>query len=103
MEGAPGKGDRMNASVILWIVIAGLIVGAIARLLVPGRDPVGFLGTLVIGIGGAFLGFWIGRLIVGAHSVHQNPWLWAIAGAVVLVLVSRLLTHRRGGMFARRW
>ena len=93
----------MAVATIVWIIIAGLIVGAIARLLVPGRDPVGFLGTLVIGIGGGFLGFWIGRLIVGAHSVHQNPWLWAIAGAVVLVLFSRLLTYRRRGMFARRW
>ena len=39
----------MAVATIVWIVIAGLIVGAIARLLVPGRDPVGFLGTLVIG------------------------------------------------------
>ena len=92
----------MSVWVIIWIIIAGLIVGAIARLLVPGRDPVGFLGTLVIGVGGGFLGFWIGRLIVGAHSVHENPWLWAIAGAVVLVLASRLITRRRG-VFARRW
>jgi len=93
----------MSASVILWVVIAGLIVGAIARLLVPGRDPVGFLGTLVIGVGGAFLGFWIGGAIVGKHSVNENPWLWAIAGAVILVLASRLLTYRRRGMFTRRW
>jgi uncharacterized membrane protein YeaQ/YmgE (transglycosylase-associated protein family) len=92
----------MAVATILWIVIAGLIVGAIARLLVPGRDPVGFLGTLVIGVGGAFLGFWIGRLLVGAHSVHENPWLWAIAGGVVLVLASRLITRRRG-MYVRRW
>ena len=93
----------MAVATIVWIVIAGFIVGAIARLLVPGRDPVGFLGTLVIGVGGGFLGFWIGRLIVGARSAHQNPWLWAIAGAVVLVLLSRLVTYRRRGMFARRW
>ena len=93
----------MSGSVIPWIVIAGLIVGAIARLLVPGRDPVGFLGTLAIGVGGAFLGFWIGGALVGKHSVHENPWLWAIAGGVILVLVSRLLTYRRRGMFARRW
>ena len=93
----------MSASVVLWIVVAGLIVGAIARFLVPGRDPVGFLGTLVIGVGGAFLGFWLGELLVGKHSVHEHPWLWAIAGAVILVLVSRLVTYRRRGMFARRW
>jgi uncharacterized membrane protein YeaQ/YmgE (transglycosylase-associated protein family) len=93
----------MSAAVIIWIVIAGLIVGALARFLVPGRDPVGFLGTLVIGVGGAFLGYWIGGLLVGNHSVHEHPWLWAIVGAVILVLVSRLITHRRRRMFARRW
>ena len=93
----------MSVAVIIWIIIAGLIVGAIARLLVPGRDPVGFLGTLVIGVGGGFLGYWIGGLLVSKHSVHEHPWLWAIAGAVILVLLSRLITYRRRGMFARRW
>ena len=92
----------MSVATIVWIVFGGLIVGAIARLLVPGRDPVGFLGTLVIGVGGAFLGWWIGQELVGRHAVHQHPWLWAIAGAVVLVLASRLFTRRRYS-FARRW
>ena len=93
----------MSVWAIISIIIAGLIVGAIARLLVPGRDPVGFLGTLVIGVGGGFLGFWIGSLLVGKHSVNEHPWLWAIAGAVILVLLSRLITRRRRGVFARRW
>jgi len=93
----------MSVWAIISIIIAGLIVGAIARLLVPGRDPVGFLGTLVIGVGGGFLGFWIGSLLVGKHSVHEHPWLWALAGALILVLLSRLITRRRRGMFARRW
>jgi uncharacterized membrane protein YeaQ/YmgE (transglycosylase-associated protein family) len=92
----------MSVWAIISIIIAGLIVGALARLLVPGRDPVGILGTLVIGVGGGFLGFWIGSLLVGNHSVHEHPWLWALAGAVVLVLLSRLITRRRR-MFARRW
>jgi len=93
----------MSASVVLWIIIAGLIVGALARFLVPGRDPVGFLGTLVIGVGGAFLGFWIGGALVGKHSVNENPWLWAVAGGVILVLTSRLLMYRRRRIFTRRW
>jgi uncharacterized membrane protein YeaQ/YmgE (transglycosylase-associated protein family) len=92
----------MGIVAILWIVIGGLIVGVIARLLVPGRDPIGFLGTLIVGVGGAFLGWWIGRALVGAHSVHDHPWLWAIGGAVILVLVSRLFT-RRGLLAGRRW
>ena len=93
----------MNIATLLWIILMGLVVGIIARLLVPGRDPIGFLGTLAVGIGGAFLGWWAGRELFGAHSVHQHPWLWAIAGAVVLVLASRLITRRRRPVFARRW
>ena len=93
----------MSVATILWIVVGGLIVGIIARLLVPGRDPIGFLGTLAVGVGGAFLGWWVGRELFGAHTVHEHPWLWAIAGGIVLVLLSRLVTRRRRTMFARRW
>jgi len=93
----------VSIATILWICLMGLVVGIIARLIVPGRDPIGFLGTLAVGVGGAFLGWWVGRELVGRHSVHQHPWLWAIAGAVVLVLASRLLTRRRRALFARRW
>jgi uncharacterized membrane protein YeaQ/YmgE (transglycosylase-associated protein family) len=85
---------------ILAIIIAGLIVGAVARLLVPGPDPMGFLGTLALGVGGSFLGWWVGHELVG-RQVTLHPWLWSIGGAVVLVLVFRALSRRR--MFYRRW
>ena len=89
---------------ILWVILGGLIVGAIARLLVPGRDPIGFPGTLAVGVGGAFLGWWIGRELVGAHAVKEHAWLWAIGGAAVLVLAIRAFTTRRRGVFSgRRW
>jgi uncharacterized membrane protein YeaQ/YmgE (transglycosylase-associated protein family) len=90
-------------SVIVQIVIAGLIIGAIARLLLPGRDPIGFLGTLGVGVGGAFLGWWVGRSLVSARSVHQHPWLWAIGGAIVVLLVIRAAASRRGLIGRRRW
>ena len=48
---------------ILWWIIVGLIVGALARFLVPGRDPMGWLGTIVLGIAGSFVGGFIGSLI----------------------------------------
>jgi uncharacterized membrane protein YeaQ/YmgE (transglycosylase-associated protein family) len=94
----------MSIAAILWIVFGGLIVGAIARLLVPGRQPIGFLGTIAVGIGGAFLGWWIGRAIVGAHDVKEYAGLWAVGGAVILVLVIRAFMYRRSGLFtSRRW
>jgi uncharacterized membrane protein YeaQ/YmgE (transglycosylase-associated protein family) len=89
---------------ILWVILAGLIVGAIARLILPGRDPIGFLGTIAVGVGGAFLGWWIGRELVGAQAVHDHGWLWAIGGAVLILFLVRAFTYRRSGLFAgRRW
>jgi uncharacterized membrane protein YeaQ/YmgE (transglycosylase-associated protein family) len=46
---------------IIDVVLVGLVVGAIARLLVPGRDPIGVLGTLGVGVAGALVGWWAGR------------------------------------------
>jgi uncharacterized membrane protein YeaQ/YmgE (transglycosylase-associated protein family) len=99
----PSLGYEQVMSVIFQIVIVGLIVGAIARLLIPGRDPIGLLGTLGVGVGGAFLGWWAGRQLVSGRSVHQHPWLWAIGGAVVVLLVVRALSRRGGLIGRRRW
>ena len=87
---------------ILQIILVGLVVGVVARLLVPGRDPIGFFGTLGVGVGGAILGWWGGRALVGTRSVAHHPWLWAIGGAVVVLLLVRSLTYRRG-FSRRRW
>jgi uncharacterized membrane protein YeaQ/YmgE (transglycosylase-associated protein family) len=84
---------------ILWIALVGLVAGAIARLLVPGRDPIGCLGTMAVGVVGAFLGWFVGRELVGRHEVIRHPWISAILGAVVVLLVIRLVSGRGG----RRW
>jgi uncharacterized membrane protein YeaQ/YmgE (transglycosylase-associated protein family) len=87
-------------SAILQLVIVGLIIGAIARFVLPGRDPIGFLGTLAVGVAGALLGWWGGRALAGAASVRAHPWLWGILGAIVVLLIVRSLSYRRG---PRRW
>jgi len=87
-------------SAILQLILVGLIIGIIARLVLPGRDPIGFLGTLAVGVAGAVLGWWAGRALVGVGSVRSHPWLWGILGAIVVLLIVRSLTYRRG---ARRW
>ena len=73
---------------LLVLAIFGLIVGAIARLLVPGPTPLGLLGTMAAGVGGAFLGGFVGKLLFG--SQYTPGWIMSIIGAVVIVaLVSR--------------
>src|SRR5438105_7134884 len=94
---------------VLWVIVVGLIAGAIARLVLPGRDPIGFLGTIAVGIAGALLGWWVGSLLVGRAVVVRHPWLSAIIGAIVVLALTRAVAGRRrlGGMgrwrLARRW
>jgi uncharacterized membrane protein YeaQ/YmgE (transglycosylase-associated protein family) len=72
--------------VILFLF--GLIVGAIARLLVPGPHPIGILGTAAAGVAGAILGGLVGRLLFS--PTYEPGWIMSILGAVLVVwLVSR--------------
>jgi uncharacterized membrane protein YeaQ/YmgE (transglycosylase-associated protein family) len=80
--------------VITWILF-GLVVGIIAKLLMPGRDPGGFIITILIGIAGALLGGFIGRA-VGWYGPNQSAgWIVSILGAVVLLLLYRLIARPR--------
>ena len=85
---------------IIWLLIVGLIVGAIARLLMPGRDPIGILGTIVLGIVGSFVGGFLWDLVeyhsVSIHNFHPVGLIGSIIGAWVLLLILRL-THTEPG------
>jgi uncharacterized membrane protein YeaQ/YmgE (transglycosylase-associated protein family) len=78
-----------------WIVF-GLIVGVIAKLLMPGRDPGGFVITILLGIAGAMLGGFIGRAI-GLYGPNQSAgYLVSILGAILLLAIYRAVGgHRR--------
>ncbi len=79
---------------IIVLLIVGFIVGAIARLLMPGRDPLGILGTIVLGIAGSFVGGFLQNLIqyhsLSVHSFHTVGLIGSIIGAWVLLLLLRL-------------
>lgn len=85
---------------IVVLLIVGLIVGAIARLLMPGRDPIGVFGTIVLGIVGSLVGGFLQNLIeyhtVSVHSFHFVGLIGSIIGAWVLLLLLRL-THLESG------
>jgi len=78
---------------MIWMVISwavfGLIVGAIARLLVPGEQPIGILGTILLGIVGSFVGGFLGSLLFGGDITLSNPagWIGGIIGAVIALLI----------------
>jgi uncharacterized membrane protein YeaQ/YmgE (transglycosylase-associated protein family) len=79
---------------IIVLLVVGFIVGAIARLLMPGRDPLGVLGTIVLGVAGSFVGGFLQNLLqyhsLSVHSFHPVGLIGSVIGAWVLLLVLRL-------------
>ena len=81
---------------ILWSLIVGLIVGALAKLVMPGRDPGGILITMLLGIAGSVLASFIGRAAGFYHAGENGPGIIAsVIGAVLLLAVYRMVAHRR--------
>jgi len=87
-------------SFIVVLAIIGLIVGLIARLLVPGRDNIGLLGTILLGIAGSFVGYFLQRLVEGRtmnfQHFHSTGILGSIIGAIVVLLILRATGLERG-------
>ncbi|MER7661167.1 GlsB/YeaQ/YmgE family stress response membrane protein [Streptomyces sp. NPDC096193] len=81
-------------SIIGWIIL-GLLAGAIAKILLPGRDPGGLIGTTLIGVAGAFIGGWISARFLDrsiSNEFYDGPtWAAAIGGSLVLLIAYRLL------------
>ena len=78
-------------------IILGLIAGAIAKFLIPGRQPGGIIVTMLIGVVGALLGGWVGSLLFGLGLEDfwsWQTWLIAIIGSVVLLLIWGLIARR---------
>jgi uncharacterized membrane protein YeaQ/YmgE (transglycosylase-associated protein family) len=80
--------------VIGWIIF-GLIVGALAKLLMPGRDPGGFIVTMLLGIAGALLGGFVGRSLGWYGPNDGAGFLMSLVGAVLLLALYRMLVVRR--------
>jgi uncharacterized membrane protein YeaQ/YmgE (transglycosylase-associated protein family) len=81
---------------LIATLVIGLIIGAIAKLLVPGRDPGGWIITILLGIAGALVGTWLGRMLGIYSSGEGAGWIASIIGAVLLLLAYRAVVGRRG-------
>ena len=80
--------------ILSWILF-GLVVGVIAKLLMPGRDPGGFIVTILLGIAGALLGGFVGRAM-GFYGESQGAgWIMSILGAIILLVLYRMVAGRR--------
>ncbi len=86
---------------IIAFIILGLLAGMIAKALMPGSDPGGFIVTAIIGIVGALLGGFLAGAIFDADPLDEffdvSTWLTAIVGAIIVLWIYRLVAGERGG------
>ncbi len=80
---------------ILWILIIGLVIGAIAKLLMPGRDPGGCIVTILLGIAGALVATYLGQAVGWYRPGQTAGFIGALVGAILLLLLYRLIFRRR--------
>jgi uncharacterized membrane protein YeaQ/YmgE (transglycosylase-associated protein family) len=87
---------------IIAFIILGLLAGIIAKALLPGDDPGGFIVTAIIGIVGALLGGFLAGVLFDADPLDEffdiSTWLTAIVGAIILLVIYRVVTGRRGAV-----
>jgi uncharacterized membrane protein YeaQ/YmgE (transglycosylase-associated protein family) len=88
---------------IIAFIILGLLAGLIAKAILPGDDPGGVIVTALIGIAGALIGGFLAAALFGAHPLDEffdiSTWLTAIIGAILLLLIYRLVVGRRSTAF----
>ena len=80
---------------ILWTILIGFVVGAVAKFLMPGKDPGGFIITIVLGIAGAFVGSWLGQTIGWYAAGAQAGFIASVIGAMILLGIYRLVSGKK--------
>lgn len=85
---------------VIGLIVVGLIAGALARLLVPGRDPMGIGATILLGIVGSFVGGFLADVLFrsDAEDIGLSPAgiVGSVIGAIIVLLIYNAVTHRRG-------
>jgi uncharacterized membrane protein YeaQ/YmgE (transglycosylase-associated protein family) len=93
VAGGPGKKQYGGTVMfhLLWTALIGLIVGAIAKFIMPGKEPGGIFITMLIGIAGAFLGTFLGRAIGHYQPDQSAGFLMSLVGALILLGIYHLI------------
>jgi uncharacterized membrane protein YeaQ/YmgE (transglycosylase-associated protein family) len=82
---------------LLWMIVVGLIVGALAKLIMPGRDPGGIIVTMLLGIGGSLLAGLLGRAVGWYREGEPAGFIASIIGAVIILAIYRVIIGRTAG------
>lgn len=78
----------------IWVVLVGLIVGALAKAIMPGKDPGGFIVTILLGIAGSVVGTWIGRAVGWYQNGQSAGFIVSILGALLILAVYHFFRRR---------
>jgi len=79
----------------LWMIFIGLIVGAVAKLIMPGRDPGGIIITMLLGIAGALVAGFLGRSLGWYRPGESAGFIASVIGAIILLAIYRMFVARR--------
>jgi uncharacterized membrane protein YeaQ/YmgE (transglycosylase-associated protein family) len=80
---------------LLWTIIIGALIGVVAKLLMPGRDPGGCIITILLGIAGSFLASYLGRAMGWYQEGQPAGFIFAVIGAMILLLIYRIIFGKR--------
>jgi uncharacterized membrane protein YeaQ/YmgE (transglycosylase-associated protein family) len=80
---------------LLWTTIIGLIIGAVAKLLMPGKDPGGWIVTMLLGLAGSFVAGYLGRMFGWYQEGQPAGFLMSVIGAVLLLILYRMLIVKK--------
>jgi uncharacterized membrane protein YeaQ/YmgE (transglycosylase-associated protein family) len=79
----------------LWAIIVGFVAGALAKLIMPGRDPGGFIVTILLGIAGSVVATWLGRALGWYHGNQGARFIGSVVGAVIILAIYRMFIRNR--------
>jgi uncharacterized membrane protein YeaQ/YmgE (transglycosylase-associated protein family) len=79
---------------LLWTALIGLVVGALAKFIMPGKDPGGIIVTMLLGIAGSFLGTWIGRMVGHYQEGESAGFIMSLIGALILLAIYHFIRRR---------
>jgi uncharacterized membrane protein YeaQ/YmgE (transglycosylase-associated protein family) len=80
---------------LLWTALIGLIIGAVAKLLMPGKDPGGWIITMLLGLAGSFIASYLGRMIGWYKEGQEAGFIMSVFGAILLLFLYRLLVAKK--------
>lgn len=82
----------------LWAIIIGFVVGAVAKLIMPGRDPGGFIITVLLGIAGSVVATWLGRTLGWYHGDQSARFIGSVVGAIIILAIYRMIVRNRANV-----